>query len=226
MLNYLKSSRLILTIPWISTYLSMFQNGIFFPNILKELLRIYSELLVWKINRKTSFVLQLYLGELFEKLQMHDSFFETIIQRRSIEIDTKSNDDIFERLINEKFYFDNFPILFEIRKSLCSNLSNTSSIKVINPIKCIKPTPAATRDHDKGAKDISWELEDSFLNMHPVSMRKTVDFVSDRISSACIKLIFSKVMPPIKLQMDGYIKSLISDHINDDNFSMVSCLKI
>lgn len=42
------------------------------------------------------------------------------------------------------------------------------------------------------------QLEEAFFSAQPVSVRKTVEFVSERIASACVKYICHDLVPQFK----------------------------
>lgn len=44
------------------------------------------------------------------------------------------------------------------------------------------------------------QLEEAFFNGQPISMRKTVEFVSERIASTCVKHLCNSVVPNFKKQ--------------------------
>lgn len=55
-------------------------------------------------------------------------------------------------------------------------------------------------------------MEDAFFNGQPVSVRKTVEFVSERVASACVKQICHDVVPDFKQtslkELDNMLKVL------------------
>lgn len=53
------------------------------------------------------------------------------------------------------------------------------------------------------------QLEEAFFNGQPVSIRKTVDFVSERISSACVKNICNKIVPEFKKESVREFKKIL-----------------
>lgn len=53
------------------------------------------------------------------------------------------------------------------------------------------------------------QLEDAFFSGQPVSVKKTVDFVSERIASSCVKHICNSIVPVFKKQAFENWKTLL-----------------
>ncbi|XP_050501574.1 codanin-1 isoform X2 [Diabrotica virgifera virgifera] len=53
------------------------------------------------------------------------------------------------------------------------------------------------------------QIEEAFFNGQPESLRKTVEFVSERLASACVKHICNAIVPPFKKDASLYIKEFL-----------------
>ena len=52
------------------------------------------------------------------------------------------------------------------------------------------------------------QLEDAFFHGQPSSIKKTVDFVSERVASSCVKYIYNTIIPSVKQRnMEIFVKS-------------------
>lgn len=53
-------------------------------------------------------------------------------------------------------------------------------------------------------------MEEAFFNGQPASIRKTVEFVSERIASTCVKEIFNEIVPSYKKIALKQLKDVLS----------------
>jgi codanin-1 len=60
------------------------------------------------------------------------------------------------------------------------------------------------------------QLEEAFFNGQPVSLRKTVEFVSERVASTCVKYVCGTLVPSHKKNALERLKSTIVFDPQDD----------
>lgn len=65
------------------------------------------------------------------------------------------------------------------------------------------------------------KLEEAFLNSQPMSTRKSIDFVSERVASTCIKYVCNKIVPDYKKEALKEFKKKLKENKSD----AVSCEK-
>lgn len=63
------------------------------------------------------------------------------------------------------------------------------------------------------------QLEEAFFNGQPLSLRKTVEFVSERVASACVKHICSAVVPPFKKSALENLRSVLASWTQQHNIN-------
>lgn len=108
-------------------------------------------------------------------------------------------------LIDQPILYICCPYLKEIKKLLVSNTSNDTTVKHITPLTAVQsPTRLAK-------KRLEMQLEESFFNGQPVSVKKTVEFVSERLASTCVKHICSTVVPAFKQTKVDEWKGILED---------------
>ncbi|XP_076162125.1 codanin-1 like protein dlt isoform X2 [Ptiloglossa arizonensis] len=103
-----------------------------------------------------------------------------------------------------KYNLDKLDIINERTLRICcplvrANLSLTNSNKKINDYSSNKHiTPVSSQLHKSarsaGVKHLELQLEKAFFHGQPASTRKTVDFVSERVASTCVKHICSTLL--------------------------------
>ncbi|KAK9745298.1 Codanin-1 C-terminus [Popillia japonica] len=92
-----------------------------------------------------------------------------------------------------------------------TNSSNSSNVvKHIKPLSSVENSTDVTEKKLKvNRKDnVLWirikaifnrgQLEEAFFNCQPISIRKTVEFISERVASSCVKHICNNVVPEFK----------------------------
>ncbi|XP_071785815.1 codanin-1-like [Asterias amurensis] len=210
LLSSLRSScqqhRLVMTIPWVVEYLSMMDPEAAQLDSLQVLLRLLvqvyrtvsKKLCVDSTNYNMLLVL-LLLGWLFEVPGMPASMYFTSFADDFINDDTimqsaSPNTPLDELcLVDQQLLYLCCPYLGDIRVLLTDASlgfgSKTTPMKKITPIWAgTPPKPIQT------SQQLQQELEKNFFDNHSPSLKKTVDFVSSRLYSNCIKHIDAKIV--------------------------------
>lgn len=87
---------------------------------------------------------------------------------------------------------------------------NINSNKHITPVTSQRKLGGTTR-----AKHLELQLEEAFFHGQPASTRKTVDFVSERVASACVKHICNTMLASSReVNLDSFRKILKQKDVN------------
>ncbi|KAI4454819.1 codanin-1 [Holotrichia oblita] len=218
-LNSLKNKSLILNIPWIVTYLSMLDYITlrlpYFDDILEMLFCIYYTANAQFELNYNRIMIKFSLGWLFELPHFpSESYYNWIskfsfkgashnlkLNLNDLKIDknhrTPSLDNL--EIIDQTLLYTFCPYLEGFRKLLSTNSSNSSNV-----VKHITPLSTVENSSDITEKKLKTQLEEAFFNCQPISIRKTVEFISERVASSCVKHICNNVVPEFKkTSLDG-----------------------
>ncbi|VEN48881.1 unnamed protein product [Callosobruchus maculatus] len=216
-----QQSCIILTIPWISKYLSMLDYVTLRLPYYMSCYRILFSIYRGVFKKKKGFdynsvLIKSCLGWLFELPQFPDSEYLHFCVDCKSDIEQPQNcsgiDDI--NIVDQDILYAFCPYLDEIKKLLTSTSSKSSvTIKHITPVTAVRSFEQVNK------KKFEQQLEESFLNTQPVSMRKTIEFVSERIASACIKHICSEVVPNYKREALESLKVFLDEWKKEQNES-------
>ncbi|NXP54800.1 CDAN1 protein, partial [Heliornis fulica] len=197
----IRNQRSILTIPWIVEYLSLVDHIAPFLDYYKKvfclLLQVY-RLMVLSEDKKMSFLNKLLilavLGWLFQVPSVPEELFFTteVRQEGFVVLDTVASPQALDSapLVDQQLLYTCCPYLGELRKLLASFVAG-SGAKNGGFIRKITPTAAeslAPKDSVTQRK-LQVELEQAFFHNQPPSLRRTVEFVAERVGSNCVKHI-------------------------------------
>ncbi|XP_076255015.1 codanin-1 like protein dlt [Rhynchophorus ferrugineus] len=203
---------LILIIPWLTKYLSMLDKVTlrlpYYSSLNQMLFEIYASVMFTnEINYNTA-VIKFCLGWLFELPHFPDTqYFNFCLENRNylptvLKTNHISLDDL--NIISQSVLYVCCPYLEEIKKALVTTaLDDKVSIKYITPVTAIDSKIEATR------KKMQHQLEEAFFNSHPLSVRKTVEFVSERVASVIVKHICYDMVVMAKLDMVQNFKGIL-----------------
>ncbi|XP_046742766.1 uncharacterized protein LOC124409280 isoform X2 [Diprion similis] len=151
------------------------------------------------------------------------------IERTGSDLNQSSNSspctDSLE-IIDERILYVCCPFLAELKTLLIadhSNLNNSTTIRHITPVSRGFEKPFGSTS----TKQLQLQLEEAFFHGQPISTRKTVDFVSERVASSCVKHICNSALPRarkknvVKFQ-DALSQRILPDDINKFKSSMTA----
>lgn len=203
----ISSNNLLLTIPWICIYLSMFDKislkTEYYTKVIDLLVILYRTYDLNEMFKKNLYLIKFTIGWLFENENFPTNRFFKEIDPKLIEFVNKNNNMGIDktRIIDQDIIYIFCPILNEIKKLL-----NNKSAPERNTVRHITPLSAISGKSDS-IKKIENQLEEAFFNGHPASMKKTVDFVIERITSSCIKHICYTLVPEFKENLRKSIRT-------------------
>ncbi|NXG78247.1 CDAN1 protein, partial [Baryphthengus martii] len=190
----------ILTIPWIVEYLSLVDHIAPFLDYYRKvfclLLQVY-RLMVLSEDKEMSFLNKLLilavLGWLFQVPSVPEElFFTTDVRQEGLMMDTVTSAQALDSvpLVDQQLLYTCCPYLGELRKLLASFVAGSGAknggfIRKITPTAAESLAPKASITQRK----LQVELEQAFFHNQPPSLRRTVEFVAERVGSNCVKHI-------------------------------------
>ncbi|CAH1791037.1 unnamed protein product [Owenia fusiformis] len=212
----IRDERLMVTIPWVVEYLSMLDP-------VAPQLQYYTWvlLLLVQIHRMSSgksgtnwLMVSLVLGWLFETHIFPDGLFFTAsgeCANTDLAAPTSSHTGLDNLpLVTQDLLHSCCPYLGEIRSLLVEFAvgmsGNSNTVRKITPITAETPLPTVVTQ-----KQLQLQLEENFFHNHPASMKRTVEFVADRISSNYIKRFRSGKLPQLIKEATGKVRPLMQE---------------
>ncbi|NXI40161.1 CDAN1 protein, partial [Galbula dea] len=196
----IRDRRSILTIPWIVEYLSLVDHIAPFLDYYRKvfclLLQVY-RLMVLSEDKTMSFLNKLLilavLGWLFQVPSVPEElFFATDVRQEGLLMDTATSAQALDSvpLVDQQLLYTCCPYLGELRKLLASFVAG-SGAKNGGFVRKITPTAAESLASKASVtqRKLQVELEQAFFHNQPPSLRRTVEFVAERVGSNCVKHI-------------------------------------
>uniref|UniRef100_A0A671LBT2 Codanin-1 C-terminal domain-containing protein n=1 Tax=Sinocyclocheilus anshuiensis TaxID=1608454 RepID=A0A671LBT2_9TELE len=192
--------RTILTVPWIVEFLSMLDYvGPFLPfyrTALCLLLQIYKRMVLGRggeLCYMNQLLMVAVLGWLFQiPIFPEDLFFSTDVKEEIKELENITSSQGLDTLplVDQQLLYTCCPYLGEFRKLLAAFVAGSTSksgglIRKITPTSAELRGPSTTRSQQK----LQVDLEHAFFHNQPPSLRRTVEFVAERVGSNCVKHI-------------------------------------
>ncbi|KAK9960202.1 hypothetical protein ABG768_010277 [Culter alburnus] len=192
--------RTILTVPWMVEFLSMLDYiGPFLPcyrTALCLLLQIYKRMVLGRggeLCYMNQLLMVAVLGWLFQiPIFPEDLFFSTDLEEEIKELESNTSSQGLDTipLVDQQLLLTCCPYLGEFRKLLAAFVAGSTSksgglIRKITPTSAELRGPSTTRSQQK----LQVDLEQAFFHNQPPSLRRTVEFVAERVGSNCVKHI-------------------------------------
>uniref|UniRef100_A0A669PKE1 Codanin-1 C-terminal domain-containing protein n=1 Tax=Phasianus colchicus TaxID=9054 RepID=A0A669PKE1_PHACC len=181
----IRNQRSVLTIPWIVEFLSLVDHIAPFLDYYRKVFCLLL-LMVLSEDKEMSFLNKLLilavLGWLFQVPSVPEElFFATDVRQEGL-------DSV--PLVDQQLLYTCCPYLGELRKLLASFVAG-SGVKNGGFIRKITPTAAESLAPKTSItqRKLQVELEQAFFHNQPPSLRRTVEFVAERVGSNCVKHI-------------------------------------
>ncbi|CAB1433750.1 unnamed protein product [Pleuronectes platessa] len=197
--NSVKRGRTILTVPWLVEFLSMLDSTgpllLCYRTALGTLLLLYRRMLLrgsGEMCYLNKLLMLSVLGWLFQIPVIPEDIFFTSEFTEVAKLEdgnTSSTGLDCIPLVDQQLLYTCCPFLGEFRKLLAAFVSGSTAksggiIRKITPTSAeLRDTPAANRSHQK----LHVDLEQAFFHNQPPSLRRTVEFVAERIGSNGVK---------------------------------------
>ncbi|NXN66109.1 CDAN1 protein, partial [Himantopus himantopus] len=196
----IRDQRSILTIPWIVEYLSLVDHIApfldYYRKVFYLLLQVY-RLMILSEDKEISFLNKLLilavLGWLFQVPSVPEElFFTADVRQEGMMLDSVISAEALDcvPLVDQQLLYTCCPYLGELRKLLASFVAGSGTknggfIRKITPTAAESLAPKASVTQRK----LQVELEQAFFHNQPPSLRRTVEFVAERVGSNCVKHI-------------------------------------
>uniref|UniRef100_A0A8C6YR72 Codanin 1 n=1 Tax=Nothoprocta perdicaria TaxID=30464 RepID=A0A8C6YR72_NOTPE len=214
----IRDRRAVLTIPWIVEFLSLvdhiapfldYYRKVFYtlPHLLRGRLMVLSE------EKEMSFLNKLLilavLGWLFQ-----------------VSVSCVSEDSV--PLVDQQLLYTCCPYLGELRKLLASFVAGSGTknggfIRKITPTaaESLAPKPSATQ------RKLQAELEQAFFHNQPPSLRRTVEFVAERVGSNCVKHIKATLVAELVQRAEVMLQDRVKEvDANHDKLLEEACAQL
>ncbi|NXY55251.1 CDAN1 protein, partial [Callaeas wilsoni] len=231
----LRDQRSILTIPWIVEYLSLVDHTApfldYYRKVFGLLLQVY-RLMVLSEDKEMSFLNKLLilavLGWLFQVPSVPEElFFTTDDRQERFMMDTVTSAQAldFVPLVDQQLLYTCCPYLGELRKLLASFVAgsggkNGGFIRKITPTAAESLAPKASVTQRK----LQVDLEQAFFHNQPPSLRRTVEFVAERVGSNCVKHIKATLVAELVQRAEAMLQDKVKEEdVNHDKLLEEVC---
>ncbi|NWI89587.1 CDAN1 protein, partial [Pitta sordida] len=218
----IRDQRSILTIPWIVEYLSLVDHIApfldYYRKVFGLLLQMY-RLMVLSEDKDMSFLNKLLilavLGWLFQVPSVPEElFFTTDDRQERFMMDTVTSAQALDSvpLVDQQLLYTCCPYLGELRKLLASFVAgsggkNGGFIRKITPTAAESLAPKASVAQRK----LQVELEQAFFHNQPSSLRRTVEFVAERVGSNCVKHIKATLVAELVQRAEAMLQDRVKE---------------
>ncbi|XP_058792806.1 codanin-1 [Phymastichus coffea] len=236
--------KLSLTVPWVVEYLSMMDYASlrlpYYKKVLEMVYCIYrisnyhavvdSEELM---TQQTTVLLKLCIGWLFElptfptelyyfwQAKYNHTTLKFMCENQPAIVDTEGSilsikHSLFLdklEMVDNRILYSCCPFLREFNILLIqgnSNVNNSISHRHVTPVTSQLQKPMK----EINAKNLEIQLEEAFFHGQPMSTRKTVEYVSERVASSCVKYIYNSLLPIERQHNSVTLKSLLDEKYN------------
>ncbi|NXY32190.1 CDAN1 protein, partial [Pomatorhinus ruficollis] len=231
----IQDQRSILTIPWIVEYLSLVDHVApfldYYRKVFGLLLQVY-RLMVLSEDKEMSFLNKLLilavLGWLFQVPSVPEELFFTADDRQErFMLDTVTSAQAldFVPLVDQQLLYTCCPYLSELRKLLASFVAgsggkNGGFIRKITPTAAESLAPKASVTQRK----LQVDLEQAFFHNQPPSLRRTVEFVAERVGSNCVKHIKATLVAELVQRAEAMLQDKMKEEdVNHDKLLEEVC---
>ncbi|NWX60436.1 CDAN1 protein, partial [Promerops cafer] len=231
----IRDQRSILTIPWIVEYLSLVDHIApfldYYRKVFGLLLQVY-RLMVLSEDKEMSFLNKLLilavLGWLFQVPSVPEElFFTTDDKQERFVMDTVTSAQAldFVPLVDQQLLYTCCPYLGELRKLLASFVAgsggkNGGFIRKITPTAAESLAPKASVTQRK----LQVDLEQAFFHNQPPSLRRTVEFVAERVGSNCVKHIKATLVAELVQRAEAMLQDKVKEEdVNHDKLLEEVC---
>uniref|UniRef100_A0A8C9DHT0 Codanin 1 n=1 Tax=Prolemur simus TaxID=1328070 RepID=A0A8C9DHT0_PROSS len=200
----LRAHRAVLTVPWLVEFLSFADHVVplldYYRSVFTLLLHLHRSLVLSQENEGemcflNKLLLLAVLGWLFQIPTVpEDLFFLEEGQLDPFEVDTVASEHGLDSVpvVDQQLLYTCCPYIGELRKLLASWVSGSSG-RSGGFVRKITPTTTTTTglgaQPPQTSQGLQAQLAQAFFHNQPPSLRRTVEFVAERIGSNCVKHI-------------------------------------
>ncbi|XP_074091300.1 codanin-1 isoform X3 [Macrotis lagotis] len=219
----LQNHQVVLTVPWLVEFLSFVDHIAplldYYHSVFSLLLQLYRSLILTEENRRMFFLNKLLLlavlGWLFQIPTVpEDLFFLAEGRLDTLEGATLPLVPGLDTLpvVDQQLLYTCCPFIGELRKLLASWVSGSSGrsggfVRKITPTS----TTALGSQTPKTFQGLQAELARAFFHNQPPSLRRTVEFVAERVGSNCIKHIKATFVADLVRQAESLLQEQLGE---------------
>ncbi|XP_074145504.1 codanin-1 isoform X2 [Sminthopsis crassicaudata] len=220
----LQNHQAVLTIPWLVEFLSFVDHIAplldYYQSVFSLLLQLYRSLILSEENKRrmcflNKLLLLAVLGWLFQIPTLpEDLFFLVEGQSDTMEGATMSLMQGLDMMpvVDQQLLYTCCPFIGELRKLLASWVSGSSGrsggfVRKITPTSTTALGPQTPRT----SQGLQAELAQAFFHNQPPSLRRTVEFVAERIGSNCIKHIKATFVADLVRQAESRLQEQLGE---------------
>ncbi|XP_068108058.1 codanin-1 isoform X2 [Hyperolius riggenbachi] len=219
----IREQRTVLTVPWAVEYLSMVDSVApyleYYTKVFCLLLHLYRYKLILSDGKEIGLLNKLLmiavLGWLFQVPAIPgEMFFNSDTDQYEVSEGTMVTAQALDcvPLVDQQLLYNCCPYLGELRKLLFSfapgsGAKNGGLIRKITPTAAepLMPKPTVSQ------KKLQAELEQAFFHNQPPSLRRSVEFVAERIGSSCVKHIKATLVSDLVKRADVILKDKVTE---------------